>query len=345
MQDLVLADILPNLSSGLSSTAFLFGAGTSAEAGYPMMGRLTADVVASLSSDQTAELDHVLSREGLVYDAETMTPNIEQIADLVVAHAVNTAAPRAAQLEQTLREKITERILSVDNPDLQHHVRFFEALNRRAFGLHCCIHIFTTNYDLLFETAAAYCGVPLETGFIGPVERYFSPTRLKSTYGYVSSGKFFPERAMTVRLIKLHGSVSWVGIDGRVRERHPLAIFGDHQRIMVLPRRRKVLDTLQPPYDALFAFSSAVIGSECKYVASCGFSFGDEHINQHLIEPKLRSGQFRLFVLSEQEPLGIADLRTLPNFYAGFAGSRISAGVQTAEGTDRWMFRNFVDLF
>jgi hypothetical protein len=41
--------ILPNISSSLDGTGFLFGAGTSREAGYPMMAGLTRQVIAWLT--------------------------------------------------------------------------------------------------------------------------------------------------------------------------------------------------------------------------------------------------------------------------------------------------------
>jgi hypothetical protein len=95
--------ILPNISHSLDGTGFLFGAGTSCEAGYPMMPGLTREVVSDLKSDERAVLDEVLSAAGLSYDDAKATPNIEQLADLVIAldqfgwsaiQSVGVAAPR-----------------------------------------------------------------------------------------------------------------------------------------------------------------------------------------------------------------------------------------------------------
>ena len=51
-----LATILPNITHSLEGTGFLFGAGTSVEAGYPMMSGLTRKVVGALTPQKPPEL-------------------------------------------------------------------------------------------------------------------------------------------------------------------------------------------------------------------------------------------------------------------------------------------------
>lgn len=55
-----LSVILPNVSQSLNGTGFLFGAGASREAGYPMMPALTREVVKALSAADRAVLEEVL---------------------------------------------------------------------------------------------------------------------------------------------------------------------------------------------------------------------------------------------------------------------------------------------
>ena len=55
------------------------------------------------------------------------------------------------------------------------HVRFLEALKRRAHGTSSTVTILTTNYVVLFELAAGEVGVRIETGFDGPLRRQFDP--------------------------------------------------------------------------------------------------------------------------------------------------------------------------
>jgi hypothetical protein len=340
-----LATILPNVSHSLESTGFLFGAGTSVEAGYPMMAGLTRKVVGALTPDERKVLDEVLAAVGGTYNDKDAKPNIEELSDLVIAHAINSNDRRCIALESRFRELIIQEILSVKTPDLDNHIQFFRALSQRTFGRPCTVWIFTTNYDLLFEVAAAKAGVLVENGFSGSTERFFNPSQFKATSGEVLGSRFTPNNQLTVKLVKLHGSISWTNDAGHIFERHPDALAGAASRIMVLPRRKKVMDALAPPHDTLFAYTSRVLGTECKYLLCCGFSFGDEHINQHLVLPALQSGRVRLFTLNEFEPQGMADFKKLPTFGGGYSNEVFLGDKAATPGTDLWKFSRFVKLF
>lgn len=346
MSKIDLAAILPNISNGLANTGFLFGAGTSVEAGYPMMPGLTIEVVAGLDTAARATLEEALAAFGLVYEATSGEPNIELIADKVKEHAINSGDARFTALEARLRELVTEVILGITSPNLDHHVRLLELLKQRTYGRPSCIYFFTTNYDVLFEIAGALTGVAVETGFAGSVERFFDPQRFNTVCGALQGNARFAEHpALTVRLIKLHGSVSWFARAGKIFERHPAAIPATEKRVMVLPRRGKVMDTLQYPYDTLFREMSQSLGTSCKYIVSCGFSYGDDHINASLIQPAVADAKIRLFALCASETAGMAALKTERAFGAGFDVAGISQGLPHATGTDLWKFSKFVELF
>lgn len=340
-----LSAILPNVAQTLDGTGFLFGAGTSREAGYPMMPQLTREVIGALNSAERSVLDEVLKLAGETYDDGNATPNIEQLSDLVIAHWTNSGDARFSGLESRLRELILARILDVASPTLDNHCRFFEALKRRAFGRPCPVWIFTTNYDLLFETAAARVGVALENGFCGTTERFFQPSQFKNTFGVVVGRGFTPSNGLTIRLIKLHGSISWAEESSKFYERHPASLAPGTRRVMVLPRRKKVMDTMTPPYDTLFSQANKVLGGECKYLVSCGFSFADEHINQQLLLPVMHANRCRLFAFSQEEPAGLAAFKPLPNFYAGFETHAHFSTKADPTTTDAWKFSKFVSLF
>ena len=341
-----LDEVLPNLkNSGLSKTGFLFGAGTSFEAGYPLMAGLTHDVVHSLTADERDALDEVLAAQNLTYDVHKSEPNVEVISDHVISHAMSAQQPRFDALVMKLRERVTQAILGVQAPKLDRHVAFLEALKRRAFGQPACVYIVTTNYDVLFELAGAEAGVVIETGFVDSVERFFDPQRFVFSSGRRIKGSFDEHRGLTVRLIKLHGSVSWVARNGRFYERDPAAIASADRRVLILPRRRKVIDTLHSPHDALFSTARNALGTECKYLASCGFSFGDEHINDNLLLPVLSEGKAKLFALCEKETDGMASLKRLDAFSAGFSTGGLVGGTANEQGTDCWKFSKFIEMF
>lgn len=342
---LMLADVLPNIQHTIDGTGFLFGAGTSLEAGYPLMKELTGQVVGALLPDERDSLDAVLNAAGTSYDSATASPNIEQLSDLVIAHVVNTGDLRATLLEQRLRDLIREVLLSVTSPKLDVHCRFLELLKSRSFGMAGCVWIFTTNYDTLFESAASQVGIPLENGFAGTFDRYFCPTSFTSLRGTASNRSFVQSNELTIKLVKLHGSLSWYEQGGRIYERHPSGIPSTPRRLMVLPRCKKVIDTLQPPYDSLFSVTSRVLGTDCRYLVSCGFGYCDEHLTQQLLVPVLSASKCRLFIFSDQEPSGISAFRTLPCVSGAFSTHSIRQGTLQPDATEFWKFSRFVELF
>lgn len=342
---LSLSDILPNVSSTLNGTGFFFGAGTSFEAGYPMISGLTKQVIGALTADERSLLDEILGKSSEKYDAVSATPNIEQIADIIIKYYVSSSDPNTAALEARLRDLVVESILSVTSPNLDYHVQFFEALKRRAFGIPTCVWVLTTNYDVLFEQAACLAGVHLENGFTGTTHRFFNAAQYSAVQGTVAASRFTQEPSLTVKLVKLHGSVSWYEENSRFFEVHPRTLAASQRRAMVLPRRIKIMDTLAAPFDSLFTVASRAIGSEFKYIATCGFNFGDDHIHQHLLMPPMQAKKCKLFALTEQEPSGVSPLKAMPNFGGGFLTHCHKDGAQVVGTTDLWKFSEFVKLF
>ncbi len=342
---LTLEQLLPSLNQSINGIGFLFGAGASFQAGYPLMTTLTRQVVAELTTTERTDLTAVLNAAGQTYDDATATPNIEEIADLTIAHALNTGDTRYTNLERRLRDLIVHMLLSVTSPNFDHHVRFFQGLKRRTFGLPSTVWIFTTNYDVLLETAAAMAGVRLENGFSGTTTSFLDIGRFGQLHGAVDGQRFLPYAGLVVKLVKLHGSLSWYVNGGQVLEQHPTSLAPTSPRTMVLPRRRKVMDTLSPPYDQLFALASRTIGNECRYLISCGFSYGDEHINQNILLPALRAGRCRLTALCGFDPLGLTDFKALPSFTGAFPTHAWSGAAQTTDTTTLWQFDKFAQAF
>lgn len=341
---LTLSQLFPGIETGLNRIGFLFGAGTSKEAGYPLMGDLTITVVSNLSPALKATLDEILAAKALTYDPAAGTPNIEIISDLVTEYFITTQDPKYGDLESEIRKLIVDTIMSVTDPDITHHVRFIEALKRRAYGTSSTVTILTTNYDVLFELAAGEVGVRIETGFDGPLRRYFDPAVFDLARGTVEKTRFTNRSELHINIIKLHGSVSWLRQGGRVFESGLDLGCVTPERALVLPRRRKVMDTLSEPFDQLFTRASRTLGSNCQFLVACGFSFGDKHINDQLIFPKLGAGKIRLTALCGEEPECLGELKKFPPFHAGFPANCFIDQKDTGAGTDLWKFSALAQL-
>ena len=297
-----LSQLFPGIDNGLNQIGFLFGAGTSKEAGYPLMSDLTKIVVSSLSKNSKSAFEEVLSQKELVYDAATGVPNIEIISDFVIEASITAPARRYEQLEKEIRTQITETFLSIDSPNLSDHVCFLEALKRRSHCTNSKVTILTTNYDILFELAAGEVGVRIETGFDGALKRSFLLSVFDLSRGRVEQNRFSARSELQINLIKLHGSISWRKENEHIIESGINLYDSSTERAIILPRRRKVMDTLDEPFDQLFIKSARILGTDCKYLVSCGFSYGDKHINDQLIVPNLRAGKIRLTALCGEVP-------------------------------------------
>jgi hypothetical protein len=341
---LTLSQLFPGIETGLNRIGFLFGAGTSKEAGYPLMGDLTKTVVSNLSPTLKTTLDEILAAKALIYDPATGTPNIEILSDLVTEYFVTTQAEKYGDLESQIRKLIVDAILSVTDPDLSHHVRFLEALKQRSHGTSSTVTILTTNYDVLFELAAGEVGVRVETGFDGPLRRQFDPAVFDLVRGNVDKTRFTHRSELHVNIIKLHGSVSWLRHGGRVFESGLDLRSATPERALVLPRRRKVMDTLSEPFDQLFTRASRTLGGNCRYVVACGFSFSDKHINDQLLFPKLNDGKIRLTALCGEEPECLNQLKAFRPFHAGFPTNCFIDQRDTGTGTDLWKFSALAQL-
>lgn len=342
---LSIEEFVPKVGTSIDNLGFLFGAGTSFESGYPLVSGLTKAVVGALPAQDRAAMEEALTAKGLNYEDSSGLPNIEEISDVVIEHHTNSQLTRFQNLKDRLRELVRNAILDVSNPDISNQVALLERLKRRAFDRPTNIWFFTTNYDLLLEEACAEVGLKLINGFCGATNRFFSEQEFSVVSGTTAGARFTPESGLTVRLVKLHGSVSWYRKGDRVFEAAPSAIVEQDARCMVLPRRSKVIETLSGPYDRLFHVSNSVLGGRCKHLIASGFSFGDSHINESLVKPNIASGGISFCNFCEVEPENLSDLRARPNVLHVSRDKKVIGGRETEEESDSWMFSKFVELF
>lgn len=342
---LSLSDLFPNAGIGLGDIGFFFGAGASKEAGYPLTDCLTKNVIKRLDSNEYETLMQLFDKESISYSVETGTPDIETISDLIYKYKISLNTSPINELERTMRIGIVRELINVDNPNLDYHVRFLRSLKKLMSGRAESIWIFTTNYDLLFELSAMRAEIPIFNGFEGILGRYFDIERMNLCHGTITNEKKFVDyREPIVKLIKLHGSISWFKNGSNVYELCDLK-SPNESRSMILPRKQKVIDTLEHPYDKLFRYAFQTLGGKCKYVLSCGYSFRDQHINEQLIIPKLHEGKIKFMALSENKPSIFDKLREYKSFNYLTKDKYYRDGLEIDETSNLWKFSNFVELF
>ena len=178
-------------------------------------------------------------------------------------------------LEATIRRTIAEQV----NPDkssfperLPHEdlVRWIARMPRRY-----PIEIFTTNYDVLLETALEAERVPSFDGFVGCNRPYFchdSLARPESAPG-----------AAWARLWKLHGSINWQ-MDTVRGHKRVIRTQPNNEGEMIMPSHHKYDESRKQPYSAFLDRLTRVLERDDTILFTCGYSFSDEHINAILFD-------------------------------------------------------------
>ncbi|MCZ7611016.1 MAG: SIR2 family protein [Ignavibacterium sp.] len=236
-------------------------------------------------------------------------------------------------------------IYNVAPIDYQYHIRFFSNLRSLLNNQLQPVWIFTTNYDLLLERAASEVNMKMKNSFEGISKRYFNITDYDFVTGKITSGKTFQQLKEPIfNLVKLHGSISWLKENNKIIEQFDFSHLSLDQHCMILPRRKKIFETLDSPYDQLFRYSSNVLGRKCRFLVTFGYSYRDQHINQTILLPKLQDGSLRIFAFLKEETVELDQFKLFPNFNYLVETKYKLDGSEHIENSNLWDFKEFVNL-
>lgn len=312
-----------------SNQSWLFGAGISLDAGIPLMRPLTdrvlaraeengkandLKVLASIKNQLSDEshIEHILSQLGdhkaiagrskektvKLDDISLSVDDLDQLHQRVLTWIAETIrwGYKPKKDDETPEEVGTHenRIIVINN-----HSEFVYALfNRSQAGVaerRRAVRLFTTNYDTLLEDALALGGFSYWDGFSGGAVAYRS-----HRYGDAE-----PNLDYRAYVIKLHGSIDWhLGEGDRVwRVRDGDLYPNKISRVLIYPQSTKYLETQRDPFAAQFDLLRRSLGArEENVLATCGYSFGDEHINRE-IELALQHPENKTTVLAFAQKL------------------------------------------
>ncbi|WP_395517072.1 SIR2 family protein [Pseudorhizobium flavum] len=199
------------------------------------------------------------------------------------------------------------------------HVPFLAKLIARDTNLGRT-HLFTLNYDTLFEQAMEELGIQYFDGFTGKANSRFDP----SVYGLdiyypgdVAEGRV-RRFDKFLQFYKLHGSIHWQPDErGLVRARHRELGFAKQYRqagaeqkaallaspefegiasFGILPTSQKFTKTLDMPYAHLFRLFHARLNQPQTFLLVLGYGFGDDHVTR-IIETALMNPSLVLLVV------------------------------------------------
>lgn len=171
-----------------------------------------------------------------------------------------------------------------DTSDLGAHELFLRKVARRSTRLQRA-QVFTTNYDLAFETAARRARFNVIDGF-GYGGQDFDGASFDLDYVRRRPHEPLALDPSVFHLLKLHGSVDWTAVTGGVQK-----VFGGGKPadpVLIYPSAAKYQLSYQQPYlEFMSRFQIALRQPDVGLIV-VGFGFNDDHLSAP-IEAALRS--------------------------------------------------------
>lgn len=278
----------------------LMGAGVSKACGLPSVEDLTKKIRKIITEKKFEEL---LSDNDNV---EIILNKVQQLRSLLGdSKKINELSKTDIQkLEKKIKKTIFEELSQdVKYEKLINFVVWLNFINRDHEK-----EIFTLNYDLLIEKALENANLPYFSGFLGNVKPFFIPDSVDDFTGdYVKSS--------WTKLWKLHGSLNFKkGEDGKIFIDN--SMNDDFENLLVYPSMDKYISSRKAPFISYMdRFRKYLLGKE-KLLLILGYSFGDEHVNDIVINGLNNNSRLSVFVFAFNEDTfkkGIEIIGKYPN--------------------------------
>lgn len=201
--------------------------------------------------------------------------------------------------------------------DVAPHLAFLAKLVARDSNLGRA-HVFTLNYDTLFEQALELLGIQYFDGFTGKANARFDP----SVYGL---DIYYPGEVAEGRVrrfdkflhfYKLHGSIHWQIRNNELSARHrDLSDFADFGKLAItektakfaeltkglppvgiLPTANKFVQTMTMPFAHLFRSFQTRLSAPQTFLLVLGYGFTDDHVNR-IVESALMNPSLIMLVV------------------------------------------------
>jgi SIR2-like domain len=290
----------------------------------------------------TAAATKVISEVG--YDTKVDKENIEALLSRCDAFLQVRASADVTEFvkasKKLILEKCSEFLDPADESQLAAHRMFLHRLSRRR-ARDSRLKLFTTNYDLCFETAAAKQGLVALDGFSFTQPRRFDPRFFR--YDIVlrpSTGDDIGTPLEGVfHLYKLHGSVDW----SRIGERE-IEIVGKpdpDKACLIYPAKGKYQQSFAQPHLELVAQYFSVLREPNTCLIVTGFGFNDDHLSEPILAAVRTNPHLRLIIVNPSAD----DLTSRPTGKNAYWESLFSLAKQ---GEDVWLinalFSDFAEL-
>jgi len=267
----------------------LAGSGCSRSTGGPSMQDLWNGAVGEKPTDAA-----VATAKKVNHDLKDH--NIEAFLSRVEAFLQVTQDAEVSNFLDSSKQLILDKCSAFLDPDkLRDHKIFLHRLSRRRVRDQR-LRVFTTNYDLCFERAAAELGGVALDGFSFTAPRRYDPRffsydiirrpRSGDDLGHYLEGVFL--------LYKLHGSVNWArGQGGAIHEKEKPA---PSEACLIYPATGKYQQSfVQPHLESMAQYLFAVREPNTCLLA-VGVGFNDDHLAEPLLAAVESNPHLRLIV-------------------------------------------------
>lgn len=254
----------------------LAGSGCSIAAGGPSMTKLWDAIIGDEPAPQTQKIATKVKYDLTGKNIEAFLSRIEAFLQIENENAVNKFLTAS---KKTILDKCTD----FQEPNkLGDHQTFLHRLSRRGARAPR-LKVFTTNYDLCFEQAAAVQGIVALDGFsfAAPRQydpRFFSHDIVRRPAGSHDLGQYLEGVFL---LHKLHGSVNWA------RDENDTVFEKDKPKpdeaCLIYPAQGKYQQSFSQPYLESIAQYLAAVREPNTCLLVVGFGFNDDHLAAPLL--------------------------------------------------------------
>ena len=275
-------DLLQRLAPNKMRVGFFVGAGCSSSVkdvdGNPLIPEIAGltklvknhlDNDAKLKVFAQAAWDRVTARSIPTPTVEDVLGHIRTLKSLCGKGESDEIDGFSADILDNLDRAICEQIRAIvskplPTSDTPYHVlaSWIQAIPRDR-----PVEIFTTNYDLSLEQAMEEQLVPYFDGFVGSDSAFLDLDSMAEDD--------LPPR--WARLWKIHGSINWWLTAKQKIRRSRDKVEGE--QLLIYPSHLKYDQSRQMPYYAMLDRLRVFLRSDQCVLLTCGYSFGDEHIN------------------------------------------------------------------
>lgn len=256
------------------------GTGTAARTVSPAAEKVIAEIGYSLAAEKE-NIEALLSR----CEAYLQVKNSADVSNFITAS------------KKVILEKCSAFIDPANTDQLAAHRTFLHRLSRRRVR-DSRLKLFTTNYDLCFETAAGRQGLVVLDGFSFTQPRHFDPRFF--LYDIVRRPTTGDEVGTPLEgvfhIYKLHGSVNWSrkGENEVEVESKP----SPDSACLIYPAKGKYQQSYAQPHLELVSQYFSVLREPNTCLIVAGFGFNDDHLSEPILAAVRTNPHLRLIVVN-----------------------------------------------